>query len=83
MADKLYKYLDTDGSVAMLYNKTLQFTNATQMNDPLECHPAFINLPADATGLYRGIPADFYSQMEYQKGLNRRDNTSPISIFTK
>ena len=82
MADKLYKYLDTNGGIAMLYNRTLQFTNATQMNDPLECHPAFINLPADATGLYRGIPADFYSQMEYQKGLNRRDNTSPISIFT-
>ena len=80
MADKLYKYLDIDGSVAMLYNKTLQFANATQMNDPLECHPAFINLPADASGLYRGIPADFYSQMEYQKGLNRRDKTYICSL---
>lgn len=80
MADKLYKYLDTDGSVAMLYNKTLQFANATQMNDPLECHPAFINLPADASGLYRGIPADFYSQMEYQKGLNRRDKIYICSL---
>lgn len=80
MADKLYKYLDTDGSVAMLYNKTLQFANATQMNDPLECHPAFINIPADASGLYRGIPTDFYSQMEYQKGLNRRDKTYICSL---
>ena len=80
MADKLYKYLDTDGGVAMLYNKTLQFANATQMNDPLECHPAFINLPADASGQYRGIPADFYSQMEYQKGLNCRDKTYICSL---
>lgn len=80
MADMLYKYLDIDGGKAMLYNKTLQFTNATQMNDPFECHPAFINLPADASGLYRGIPANFYSQMEYQKGVNRRDNTYICSL---
>ncbi len=64
----------------MLYNKTLQFTNATQLNDPFDCHPAFINLPADVSGLYRGIPADFYSQMEYQKGLNCRDKTYICSL---
>ncbi len=28
----------------MLYNKTLRFTNATQLNDPFDCHPALINV---------------------------------------
>lgn len=80
MADKLYKYLDSNGGIAMLNNKTLQFTNATQLNDPFDCHPAFVDLSPDASGLYHGIPADFYSQMEYQKGLNRRDKTYICSL---
>ncbi len=80
MADKLYKYLDSNGGIAMLNNKTLQFTNATQLNDPFDCHPAFVDLSPDASGLYHGIPADFYSQMEYQKELNRRDKTYICSL---
>ncbi len=80
MADKLYKYLDTIGGLAMLYNKTLQFTNATQMNDPFECHPVLVDFPPDRLGLYHGIPADFYSKMVYQKGLNYRDRTYICSL---
>lgn len=33
MVDKLYKYYDTCGGLATLYNKTLQSTNATQMTE--------------------------------------------------
>ena len=33
MADKLYKYYDTSGGLATLYNKMLQSTNATQMTE--------------------------------------------------
>lgn len=80
MADKLYKYLDTIGGLAMLYDKTLQFTNATQMNDPFECHPVLVDFPPDRLGLYHGIPADFYSKMVYQKGLNYRDRTYICSL---
>ena len=80
MADKLYKYLDTIGGLAMLYNKTLQFTNATQMNDPFECHPVLVDFPPDRLGLYQGVPADFYSKMVYQKGLNYRDRTYICSL---
>ncbi len=50
-AAKLYKYLDFDGGVMMLYYKDLQFTNATQLNDPFDCHPALIdfsNAPKEA-----------------------------------
>lgn len=64
----------------MLYNKTLQFTNATKMNDPFECHPVFVDFPPDRLGLYHGIPADFYSKMVYQKGLNYRDRTYICSL---
>ncbi len=39
----LYKYLDADGGLKMLNNSNLQFTNATRLNDPFECHPSLID----------------------------------------
>ena len=50
---KLYKYLDFNGGVMMLHYGNLQFTNATQLNDPFDCHPSLIdfsNVPKDACG---------------------------------
>ena len=47
---KLYKYLDDEGGLKMLKNSNLQFTNATQLNDPFDCHPGlldFSNVPDD------------------------------------
>ena len=43
MSESLYKYLDADGAKMMLHYKTLQFTNATQLNDPFDCHPSLID----------------------------------------
>ena len=40
---KLYKYLDSNGGLKMLEYSNLQFTNATKLNDPFDCHPALIN----------------------------------------
>lgn len=40
---KLYKYLDADGGLAMLSNGNIQFTNATNLNDPFDCHPSLID----------------------------------------
>lgn len=40
---KLYKYLDANGGLMMLYNSNLQFTNATRLNDPYDCHPSLID----------------------------------------
>ena len=40
---KLYKYLDIDGGLAMLSNSNMQFTNATRLNDPFDCHPSLID----------------------------------------
>ena len=45
---KLYKYLDVNGGSSMLHFGNLQFTNATRLNDPFDCHPAlfdFSNAP--------------------------------------
>ena len=39
----LFKYLDITGAVAMLAHSDLQFTNATKLNDPFDCHPGLID----------------------------------------
>lgn len=39
----LYKYLDIGGAKCMIGNSDLQFTNATQLNDPFDCHPSLID----------------------------------------
>lgn len=48
---RLYKYLDAEGGLKMLKRGNLQFTNATKLNDPFDCHPALIdfsNVPQEA-----------------------------------
>ena len=50
---RLYKYLDFNGGLMMLHYGNLQFTNATQLNDPFDCHPSLIdfsNVPKEACG---------------------------------
>lgn len=39
----MYKYLDFNGGLMMLQNSNIQFTNATQLNDPFDCHPSLID----------------------------------------
>ena len=49
----LYKYLDAQGGAGMLYNRSLMFTNATQLNDPFDCHQDHVdysNAPAEVAG---------------------------------
>ena len=44
MAERiLYKYLDTKDGLMMLRGSNLQFTNATRLNDPFDCHPALFD----------------------------------------
>ena len=52
---KLYKYLDVKGGLLMLKYSTLQFTNATQLNDPFDCHPGlfdYSNVPNDKAKIW-------------------------------
>ena len=53
---KLYKYLDAQGGLAMLSNGNIQFTNATKLNDPFDCHPSLIDfshVPLERTRVWR------------------------------
>ena len=77
---KLYKYLDAGGGLMMLYYGTLMFTNATQLNDPFDCHPAYIDIPKDAIPHYRGLPSKVVSEVEYNKRLNQRDKAYICSL---
>ena len=78
--DRLYKYLDAEGGLRMLYNRTLMFTNATQLNDPFDCHPAYIHLSGEMTTPYKGLPPETVSWLEYNKRLQRRDITYICSL---
>ena len=72
-AKKLYKYLDAEGALMMLYYKTLQFTNATQMNDPFDCHPSLIdvsNVPKERGSVWG---KDVVKQIETNKFERTRD----------
>lgn len=80
MARILYKYLDINGGKMMLGNSNLQFTNATQLNDPFDCHPnliAYVNTP-DA--LRRDIPEDKYIIIEKLGALNLRHKSWLCSL---
>lgn len=57
----------------MLYNSTLMFTNATQLNDPFDCHPAYIHLSGEMPTPYKGWPPKIVSWLEYNKRSQRRD----------
>lgn len=76
----LYKYLDAEGGAAMLYNSNLMFTNATQLNDPFDCHPAYIHLSGEMPTPYRGWSSEVVSWLEYTKRLQRRDKTYICSL---
>lgn len=78
--DRLYKYLDADGGLMMLFNSNLMFTNATQLNDPFDCHPALKHYQNISIEHYKGWPNEVATQIEYQKALNRRDKTYICSL---
>lgn len=77
---RLFKYLDVNGGLMMLYYGTLMFTNATQLNDPFDCHPVLRDLSETSTSVRRGVPGDVFSKIEYNKGLMRREKTYICSL---
>ena len=59
---KLYKYLDVKGGLKMLQKSKLQFTNATRLNDPFDCHPAMFDFSDAPVNEYNWPPADFLKE---------------------
>lgn len=71
----LYKYLDVEGGAAMLYNGNLMFTNATQLNDPFECHQGLIdysNAPSEVVGPWNQKTIE---NLEVNRAERLRDKT--------
>lgn len=81
MAERiLYKYLDAKGGLMMLHNSNLQFTNATRLNDPFDCHPALFDYSNAPTNKYNWPPADFLKQKGESDMENQRDKTWICSL---
>ena len=77
----LYKYLDIVGAKCMIGNRNLQFTNASQLNDPFDCHPKLIdysNVPN--TKLQGWIPKEWWIEKEENDALNLRNETWLCSL---
>lgn len=76
MSRILYKYLDLYGAKCMIGNSNLQFTNATQLNDPFDCHPKLIdysNVPTSNN--QRGMFEEFWEKKMENDALNKRNET--------
>lgn len=77
----LYKYLDITGARCMIGNQNLQFTNASQLNDPFDCHPKLIdysNVP-DRKLIMR-MPKEWWIMKEENDALNKRNETWLCSL---
>lgn len=81
MSRILYKYLDITGAKCMIENHNLQFTNATQLNDPFDCHPKLLdysNVPD--IKLQGWIPKEWWMEKEENDALNLRNDTWLCSL---
>lgn len=90
MARILYKYLDINGGKCMigmegaLNRPNIQFTNASQLNDPFDCHPNlmdFSDIPEYILNLEK-VPLEWYTEKEKNDALNLRNDTW-LSSFSK
>ncbi len=65
----------------MTGNKNLQFTNASQLNDPFDCHPKLIDYSniLDSEN-QKGIPKEWRVEIEENNALNLRNDTWLCSL---
>ena len=77
---KLYKYLDADGGLAMLSNGNIQFTNATKLNDPFDCHPSLIDFSQVPTESARTWGKEAIIDLESNRFEHNRDKTWLCSL---
>ena len=83
MSRILYKYLDITGAKRMIWNSNLQFTNATQLNDPFDCHPKLIDYSnVSEHKLHGGIPEEWCKKKEENDATNLRNETWLCSFST-
>jgi hypothetical protein len=80
MSRILYKYLNIEGAKCMLGNKNLQFTNATQLNDPFDCHPKLFDYSNVATSEKEGWIREWRKLKEETDATNLRNDTWLCSL---
>ncbi len=81
MSHILYKYLDITGARNMIGHQTLQFTNATQLNDPFDCHPKLLDYSNVPKRKLQGwIPEEWWKMKEENDALNLRNDTWLCSL---
>ena len=77
----LYKYLDIDGAKCMIGNHNLQFTNASQLNDPFDWHPKLLDYSIVPKHILLGwIPEEWWIEKEENDALNLRNDTWLCSL---
>ena len=77
---KLYKYLDAQGGLSMLSKGNIQFTNATKLNDPFDCHPSLIDFSQVPTERARIWGKEDVIELESNYFEHQRDNTWLCSL---
>lgn len=81
MSNILYKYLDINGAKCMIGNQNLQFTNASQLNDPFDCHPKLIDYSNVPESKLQGwVPKEWWMEKEENDALNLRNGTWLCSL---
>ncbi len=76
MSRILYKYLDIIGAKCMIGNQDLQFTNASQLNDPFDCHPKLIDYSNVPDFIAKNaIHKNWEQEVRENKALNLRNDT--------
>ena len=81
MSRILYKYIDIAGAKCMLANQNLQFTNASQLNDPFDCHPKLLDYSNVPKRKLQGwIPEEWWIMKEETDALNLRNETWLCSL---
>lgn len=80
MEEILYKYLDVDGGLKMLEHHDLQFTNATQLNDPFDCHPGLIDYSNADNREAKVWGKQLVEEVENNRAKNRRNDTCICSL---
>lgn len=81
MGHILYKYIDIDGAICMIHNQNLQFTNATQLNDPFDCHPKLVDYSnVSSNYLPKCTPKEWLVKKEESDALIRRNETWLCSL---
>ena len=64
----------------MIGNSNLQFTNATQLNDPFDCHPNLIDFDSKTKDSRPGIHKQWAMEIEENRAFNRRNDTWLCSL---